>query len=65
MNVDININDISNDDLILLYNKVEDFIKFLDGEITSREVEKTTKKWYLDWENFYGWWSRKCKGKNK
>ncbi len=44
MNVDININDISNDDLILLYNKVEDFIKFLDGEITSREVEKTTKK---------------------
>ena len=41
--IDIKLNEISHDDLILLYNKVKDFVSFLDNEIETREVEKKTK----------------------
>lgn len=43
MDIDINLNEISHDDLILLYSKVKDFISFLDKEIETSEVEKKTK----------------------
>ncbi len=43
MDIDIDLNKISHDDLILLYNKVKDFISFLDNEIETSEVEKKTK----------------------
>ena len=43
MDLDINLNEISHDDLILLYNKVKDFISYLDNEIETSEVEKKTK----------------------
>ena len=43
MEIDINLNEISHDDLILLYNKTKDFISFLDNEIETSEVEKKTK----------------------
>lgn len=43
MDIDVNLNEISHDDLILLYNKVKDFISFLDKEIETSEVEKKTK----------------------
>lgn len=43
MEIDIKLNEISHDDLILLYNKVKDFVSFLDNEIETREVEKKTK----------------------
>ena len=43
MDIDINLNEISHDDLLLLYNRVKDFISFLDNEIETSEVEKKTK----------------------
>lgn len=43
MDLDINLSEISHDDLILLYNKVKDFISFLNNEIETSEVEKKTK----------------------
>ncbi len=43
MEIDIKLNEISHDDLILLYNKVKDFVSFLDNEIETREVENKTK----------------------
>lgn len=43
MEIDVNLNEISHDDLILLYNKTKDFISFLDNEIETSEVEKKTK----------------------
>ena len=43
MEIDIKLNEISHDDLILLYNKVKDFVSFLDNEIETREVEKKSK----------------------
>jgi len=43
MDLDININEISHDDLLLLYNKTKEFISFLDNEIETSEVEKKTK----------------------
>jgi len=43
MDLDINLNEINHDDLILLYNKVKDFISFLNNEIETSEVEKKTK----------------------
>ena len=43
MEIDIKLNEISHDDLTLLYNKVKDFVSFLDNEIETREVEKKTK----------------------
>ena len=43
MEIDIKLNEISHDDLILLYNKVKAFVSFLDNEIETREVEKKTK----------------------
>ena len=43
MEIDIKLNEISNDDLVLLYNKLKDFISFLDNEIETSEVEKKTK----------------------
>ena len=43
MDLDINISEISYDDLILLYNKVKETIAFLDNEIETSEVEKKTK----------------------
>ena len=43
MEIDIKLNEISHDDLIMLYNKVKDFISYLDNEIETSEVEKKTK----------------------
>ena len=43
MDLDINLNEIDHEDLILLYNKVKDFISFLSNEIETSEVEKKTK----------------------
>ena len=43
MDLDIYLNQISHDDLIMLYNKVKDFISFLNNEIETSEVEKKTK----------------------
>lgn len=43
MDIDINLNEIDHEDLILLYNKVKDFISFLSNEIETSEVEKKTK----------------------
>lgn len=43
MDLDINISEISHDDLILLYSKVKEFISYLDSEIETSEVEKKTK----------------------
>lgn len=43
MDNDIKLNEISHDDLVLLYNKVKDFISYLDNEIETREVEKKSK----------------------
>ena len=43
MDIDINLNEIEHEDLILLYNRVKDFIAFLNNEIETSEVEKKTK----------------------
>ena len=43
MDIDINLNEISHDELIALYSKVREFISFLDNEIETSEVEKKTK----------------------
>lgn len=43
MDLDININEIDHEDLILLYNKVKDFISYLSNEIETSEVEKKAK----------------------
>ncbi len=43
MDLDINLNEIDHEDLILLYNKVKDFISYLSNEIETSEVEKKTK----------------------
>lgn len=43
MEIDIKLNEINHDDLVLLYNKLKDFISFLDNEIETSEVEKKTK----------------------
>ena len=43
MKIDIKLNEIDHDDLIMLYNKSKDFISFLDTEIKTSEVEKSTK----------------------
>lgn len=43
MDIDINLNEIDHEDLILLYNKVKDFISYLSNEIETSEVEKKTK----------------------
>ena len=43
MDLDINLNEISYDELIAIYNKAKDFISFLSNEIETSEVEKKTK----------------------
>ena len=43
MDLEINLNEIDHEDLILLYNKVKDFISYLSNEIETSEVEKKTK----------------------
>ena len=43
MDLDINLSEISHDDLITLYNKTKEFVAFLDNEIETSEVEKKTK----------------------
>ena len=43
MDLDINLNEIDHEDLILLYNKVKDFISYLSNEIETSEVEKKAK----------------------
>ena len=43
MELDIKLNEISHDDLILLYNKTKDYILYLENEIETSEVEKKTK----------------------
>ena len=43
MELDINLNEISHEELLGLYAKLKDFIKFLDNEIETSEVEKKTK----------------------
>ncbi len=43
MDIDINLNEIDHEDLILLYNKVKDFISYLSNEIETSEVEKKAK----------------------
>ncbi len=43
MELDINLGEITHEDLILLYNKTKDFISFLENEIETSEVEKKTK----------------------
>lgn len=43
MDLDIKLNEINYDELLALYNKVKDFISYLDNEIETSEVEKKTK----------------------
>ena len=43
MDIDINLSEINHEELISLYNKVKDFISYLDNEIETSEVEKKTK----------------------
>ncbi len=43
MNIDINLNEVTNEELILLYNKIKDSISFLKNEVETSEVEKKTK----------------------
>lgn len=44
MENNLNINTINHEELIALYNKIKDFISYLDNEIETSQVEKTTKK---------------------
>ena len=43
MDIDIKLNEINHEELLSLYSKVKDFISYLDNEIETSEVEKTTK----------------------
>ena len=43
MDADVNVNKLKNKDLLNLYNKVKDFIKFLDSEIETSEIETEEK----------------------
>lgn len=40
MDLDIKLNEIEHEDLLELYNKVKDFVSYLDNEIETSEVEK-------------------------
>ncbi len=42
MELDINLSQVSHDDLLSLYAKTKDFISYLDNEIETSEVEKKT-----------------------
>ena len=44
MDININLSEISHEDLLTLYNKVQDYISYLDNEIKTSEIEKPEKK---------------------
>lgn len=41
--MDVSCNELNQEDIILAYKKVKDFIGFLENEIETSEVEKETK----------------------
>ena len=40
MDIGINLNEVSHEDIISLYNKVKDFVSYLENEYETSEVEK-------------------------